>query len=199
MATKSETYDVNRFLRLIKAHKASASAINMLVDSIHAQQNGRHHLGKLRTELCEHRQQLNEYTENYKMTQESITAVSIALFVKTSALDVGKRHELTKQMKCLSNEAFNWRSHIEVQTRLIESINRQIDNVINSHGDCDTSLELAIQEYFNAVRGYNEIAEKLSKFKGVNIPTLDTKEIAKVKTFEINPHFGEEDNSEVLI
>lgn len=199
MATKSETYDVNRFLRLIKAHKASASTINMLVDSIHAQQNGRKHLGKLRTELCEHRQQLNEYAENYKMAQESITAVSIKLFVLTPAIDVGKRHELAKQMKSLANEAYNWRSHVEVKTNIIKSINKQIDNVIDSHGDCDTSLELAIQEYYNAVKGYNEIAEKLSKFKGINIPAHDTQEITKVKTFEINPHFGEEDNSEVLI
>ena len=199
MATKSETYDVNRFLRLIKAHKTSALTINMLVDSIQAQQKGRAKLGKLRTELCAETKEYNQSLSQYEEVKELITKHAVAYFQELPITDFKGRRETVVSLRKLSSSAKFLEANIATYFDSMAAINNKIDAIIAEYGDCDTSLELAINEYYNAVNGYNEIAEKLSKFKGVNIPLHDAQEITKVKTFEINPHFGEEDNSEVLI
>ena len=199
MATKSETYEVNKFLRLIKEHKATATRINELVEVIRAQQEGRAKLGELRTTLYACTEDFNQYNDYYNSCKDTLASLAVEYFVETHPIEAIKRRKLAQQMHSTAKETRTWEIKKNIAQTKMAELEHKIERIVETLGDCDTSLELALDEYRTAVLHYNTVAEKLSKFKSVNIPLHSDNEVTTAKSFEINAHFGEENNAEVLI
>lgn len=195
---KNETSEVNGFFKLCKKQQELAQAVNENLEIVRAQQKGRSMLDCVYEfmNICD--RQHNETHENLT-EKKGWLSLYCSKYFKTNPLDLKKRLELRDKIKATTKEIDEKVNELKSIDEKYQLLLHKQDKILETLGDCDTSLEEALAEYRTAVDLYNKTIAKLNQFNGVNISPLVADEMKKAPNLKINENFADSDETELLI
>lgn len=196
---KNETAEVNSFFKLCKKQQACAEAVNENIEIVRAQQSGRATLSHVRQFLAICDDDHTDLVNSLKLEKHNLAYNCAEYFAETSPLNLKKKAELKKVIKANVAEIKNLNEKLKLVNERTQILQEKEEKTIAILGDCDDSLEEALVNYRNVVEQYNKTAEKLNKFKGVNIELLNSEEFKKAPLLKINENFAYSDESDLLI
>lgn len=195
---KNETSEVNGFFKLCKKQQELAQSVNENLEIVKAQQKGRSTLDCVYEfmNICDRQRNV---THGHLTEKKGWLSLYCSNYFQTNPLDLKKRLELRDKIKATTKEIDEKVNELKSIDEKYNSLLHKRDKVIETLGDCDTSLEEALTEYRTAVDLYNKTVAKLNKFKGVNIALLVADEMKKAPILKINENFADSDETELLI
>ena len=173
-----------KFIALINEYKKATNEINSLVDFIKSRQQYRNELSRLREDLYTIQINENNLITKLDEVKNQLVEATTDYFLSTYAIELGKKISLHKKMHELSEAVDYAEADLYLCRSRKSTTTTEINRILSRYGDCDTNLENAIREYYNAVDKYNTYGSAIDRLTEFKFEPHSTEEISRVPEFE---------------